>query len=100
MQFKYLKKNNLNLNVLVLMDIVTLLWSGVNDNDVANGDGLEKRSGWKMDGLRAEVAKLSANVEGGGVMVMLHGSMDGQPADRVLQTLQQDEICTIQLKDK
>ena len=53
-----------------------------------------------MDGLRAEAVKLSANVEGGGVMVMLHGSMDGQPADRVLQTLQQDEICTIQLKDK
>jgi len=32
---------------------------------------------------------LSADVEGGSAMVMLHGNMDGQSADRVLKTLQQ-----------
>jgi hypothetical protein len=42
---------------------------------------------------------LSANAEGGDGMVMLHGSMDGQPADRVLKTLQQDGYCLWSFKD-
>jgi len=49
------------------------------------------RRGWR----RAEVVELSADVEDGGVMVMLHDNMDGQPADRALNTLQQAGYCSL-----